>query len=151
MTKFAHTNIITEDWKRLADFYIKVFGCRPVLPERDLKGAWLDRATNIRNAHLKGVHLALPGYEGGLPTLEIFQYEKNLERGEAAANRKGFGHIAFRVDDVHQVLEAVVSNGGSQLGTVVETEIEQAGTITFVYAKDIDGNIIELQNWKQQV
>ncbi|MFN8397483.1 MAG: hypothetical protein U0176_22865 [Bacteroidia bacterium] len=43
MIKFAHTNIITDDWKRLADFYIQVFGCKPVGPERGLKGEWLEK------------------------------------------------------------------------------------------------------------
>jgi len=38
-------------------------------------------------------------------------------------------------------------NKGIQVGEVVETEIKNVGTITLVYAKDIDGNIIELQNW----
>ena len=30
MTEFAHTNIITGDWKKLADFYIKVLIVSPV-------------------------------------------------------------------------------------------------------------------------
>lgn len=149
MIKFAHTNIITDDWRRLADFYIKVFGCQPVLPERDLKGVWLDNVTNIENAHLQGMHLALPGYEHNAPTLEIFQYRQNLENLESFTNRKGFGHIAFKVEDVKEILELLIANGGSQLGELVETEIENAGTITFVYARDIDGNIIELQKWDE--
>lgn len=150
MIKFVHTNIITDNWKKLADFYIKVFGCRPLLPERDLSGNWLDKATTIQNAHLKGIHLALPGYEDNLPTLEIFQYDTNLEKPQPAANRKGFGHIAFKVDNVSDVLALLLANGGSQLGEIVKTEIPKAGIITFVYAKDIDGNIIELQNWENR-
>ena len=39
--KFVHTNIITDNWRKLADFYIKVFDCKPVLPERDLKAGHL--------------------------------------------------------------------------------------------------------------
>jgi catechol 2,3-dioxygenase-like lactoylglutathione lyase family enzyme len=148
MIKFAHTNLISDDWKRLADFYIKVFGCRPILPERNLFGDWLDKATTIQNAHLRGVHLVLPGYEDNLPTLEIFQYDANLERPSAAANRKGFGHIAFKVDNVPDVLQTLLENGGAQLGEIVEAEIAGAGTVIFVYAQDIDGNIIELQKWK---
>ena len=148
MIKFAHTNIITDDWKRLADFYIKVFDCKPVLPERDLKGVWLDKATNVDNAHLTGIHLALPGYDKEHPTLEIFQYNKTLERSVPRTNRKGFGHIAFRVDDLEEVLNTLLENGGTQLGAVVTTQIADAGKITFVYAKDIDGNIIEIQSWK---
>lgn len=148
MIKFAHTNIITDDWKKLADFYIKVFGCKPLFPERDLSGDWLDKATGILNAHLTGIHLALPGYDDQLPTLEIFQYNTNLENNFQMTNRKGFGHIAFKVDDVKEVLTLLLANGGTQLGGIVETEIANAGTITFVYARDIDGNIIEIQNWK---
>ena len=148
MIKFAHTNIITNDWKKLADFYINVFDCKPLYPERDLKGNWLDKATNIENAHITGIHLALPGYENNTPTLEIFQYDNNLDNLEGFTNRKGFGHIAFKVDNVQEILYKLIQNGGTQLGEVIETEVANAGRIIFVYAKDIDGNIIEIQNWK---
>lgn len=148
MIIFAHTNIITDDWKKLADFYIKIFECKPIYPERDLRGLWLDNATNIDKAHLTGIHLALPGYESNLPTLEIFQYDSNAENLDPITNRKGFGHIAFKTDNFHELLSRLIENGGTQLGEVVTTEIADAGQISFVYAKDIDGNIIEIQTWK---
>ena len=34
-TKYVHTNLVAHDWKRLATFYIEVFGCKPKPPERD--------------------------------------------------------------------------------------------------------------------
>lgn len=148
MIKFAHINIITDDWKKLASFYIDVFGCKPIYPERDLKGNWLDKATSIKNAHLEGIHLALPGYEDNLPTLEIFRYDQNLDSTETFSNRKGFGHIAFKTDDVNGLLIRLIKHGGTQLGEVVEAEVSNAGHLTFVYAKDIDGNIIEIQSWR---
>ncbi|MEZ4850194.1 MAG: VOC family protein [Bacteroidia bacterium] len=147
MIKFVHTNIITDDWKKLSEFYIQVFDCKPLLPERDLNGDWLAKATNIKNAHLKGIHLLLPGYENP-PTLEIFEYDKNEPNLKSLANRKGFGHIAFRVSNVNDVLNKVLNHGGSKLGEVVETNIPNVGKLTFVYAKDIDGNIIEIQSWQ---
>jgi lactoylglutathione lyase len=147
MIRFAHTNIITDDWKKLSDFYIKVFDCKPILPERNIRGEWLDKSTKVKGAHIKGIHLALPGHEKP-PTLEIFQYEKNENKLEALANRKGFGHIAFQVENVEEALDKVLKFGGSRLGEIVQTEIEGAGGITFVYAKDPDGNIIELQKWE---
>lgn len=148
MIKFAHINIITDNWQQLADFYIKVFGCVPLFPERDLTGVWLDKATKIENAHVRGIHLALPGYESNPPTLEIFQYDKNLENLQPIANRKGFGHIAFKVENVQEMAENIINNGGTLLGEIVETTIPNAGYLTFAYAKDPDGNIIEIQNWK---
>lgn len=147
MTEFAHTNIITDDWRKLADFYINVFDCKPLYPERDLSGDAINKATGINNAHFTGIHLILPGYFEKAPTLEIFQYDLNENNLPAVANRKGFGHIAFRVDDVKQMLQKVLDNGGAQLGEVVDLDIKDAGRITFVYAKDIDGNIVELQHW----
>ncbi|MBI5218471.1 MAG: VOC family protein [Bacteroidia bacterium] len=150
MIKFVHINIVTDDWKKLADFYMKVFNCKPLYPERDLCGDWLDRAASIHNAHITGIHLILPGYEENLPTLEIFQYDKNEENQKALANRKGFGHIAFKVDNVRDILNKILIHGGTQVGEIAETEIKDAGIIIFVYARDIDGNIIELQNWKNK-
>ncbi len=91
--------------------------------------------------------LALPGYEENLPTLEIFQYDVN-EPSEQVPDRKGFGHIAFRTDDVPSLLATLIRHGGSRVGEMVETHIPGAGNLTFVYARDPDGNIIELQNWK---
>ena len=131
MIKFVHTNIITDDWKKLSEFYIQVFDCKPLLPERDLNGDWLAKATNIKNAHLKGIHLLLPGYENP-PTLEIFEYDKNEPNLKPLANRKGFGHIAFRVSNVNDVLNKVLNHGGSKLGEVVETNIPNVGKLTFV-------------------
>jgi predicted enzyme related to lactoylglutathione lyase len=148
MIKYAHTNIITDDWKRLAEFYITVFECKPLYPERDLRGEWLERATSVKNAHLKGIHLSLPGFEEALPTLEIFQYENNENGLWPQANRRGFGHIAFRVDDVPAMLNRILQHGGSRVGELVETEVADVGILNFVFAKDIDGNIIELQQWR---
>jgi len=36
--RFVHTNIVARDWERLAEFYVRVFGCTPVPPERCLSG-----------------------------------------------------------------------------------------------------------------
>ena len=41
----------------------------------------------------------------------------------------------------------VVENGGKVLGEIVEHPVEDAGLLTFTYAKDPDGNILELQKW----
>ncbi len=149
MIQFAHTNIITDDWKKLAGFYIAVFDCKPLFPERDLKGNWLDQLTGIKNTHLTGIHLALPGYEGDLPTLEIFQYDSSVPNIFPSANGKGFGHIAFKVDDVEGILKRLLTNGGTQIGVLVTTDVPNAGILTAVYARDIDGNIIEIQHWEK--
>jgi len=147
--KYAHTNIISKNWKKLADFYICVFECAPAPPIRDLSGEWLANGTAVENASLHGMHLRLPGYGDDGPTLEIYSYGNMLEKPEPPeANRKGFGHLAFEVDDVKETLEKMILHGGTELGEIVEKEIEGVGILTFTYATDPEGNIIEIQSWK---
>lgn len=146
--KFVHTNLVARDWKKLVQFYEEVFGCTQVPPERDLSGEWLDQAVSLKNAHIRGIHLRLPVYGEQGPTLEIFQYEPALTRQEVCSNTPGFSHIAFAVDDVAATAERMISHGGSALGELVQREIQGAGTITFRYMRDPEGNIIELQCWE---
>jgi len=134
-------------WKRLVRFYCEVFGCEPAGPERDMSGAWLDSVTSLRNAHLTGLHLRLPRYDDDAPTLEIFSYDQMIECGLPAPNQCGFGHIAFGVEDVDQALQAVTAAGGSAVGNIGTTKVDGVGTLRVVYARDPEGNIVELQKW----
>lgn len=144
--EYVHTNIIARDWQKLARFYIDVFGCTPVYPERDLSGDWIDRLTNLEDAKIRGIHLRLPGSESG-PTLEIFEYNhKTGQAGLKAVNDPGFGHIAFSVEDVNAILDRLLQHGGSRYGELVTREIENLGVITVIYTRDPEGNIIELQH-----
>jgi predicted enzyme related to lactoylglutathione lyase len=141
--RFAHVNLIAEDWRKLATFYQKVFGCEPVPPERDQSGDWLDSATGLRDAHIRGMHLRLPG---GGPTLEVYQYDSVPERPEIRPNTPGFSHIAFRVDDVQSVANDVLSNGGGKVGEIEQVNIAGVGVLQFQYVADPEGNIIEIQH-----
>src|SRR6476660_3393503 len=137
--KYVHTNLIARDWKRLVRFYKKVFGCEPKGPERDLSAAWLDRVNSVPNARLRGVHLRLPGYDDDGPTLEIFSYDQ--------LNECGFGHIAFAVENVDEALQAVIAAGGGAVGEIATAEVKGVGLLRVVYARDPEGNIVELQKW----
>jgi predicted enzyme related to lactoylglutathione lyase len=146
--KYVHVNLIARDWKKLVRFYGEVFGCIPKDPERDMSGAWLDQVTSLQNAHLCGVHLRLPGYGDDGPTLEIFSYSQLVEGGQMpAANECGFAHIAFAVDDVDDARQAVITAGGSTVGEIATTQVEGVGVLRVVYARDPEGNILELQKW----
>ena len=147
--RFAHTNIIAKDWRTLAQFYVDVFGCRVQPPERKQSGEWLTRGTGVPDAALEGVHLLLPGHGERGPTLEVFSYAETLEHEPGPANRQGLAHLAFEVDDVEAVSTKVTQHGGSLEGSVTERLVEGVGTLTFVYARDPEGNIIEIQAWER--
>lgn len=145
--RFAHVNLVARDWKKLARFYVDVFGCKMKPPERNLSGDWLDKATSLKDTHIEGVHLYLPGFDSNIPTIEIFQYSDANENEAKKPNNDGFGHIAFAVDDVDACISSIIRNGGGLVGEIVETDIPGAGKIRFAYARDPEGNIIEIQKW----
>lgn len=145
--KFVHTNLVARDWKKLAEFYINVFGCELVPPERNYSGEELEKGAAVNESDLQGVHLRLPGYDSNGPTLEIYSYSILENKLEAAANRLGFGHIAFEVEDVESAYKEVISNGGSALGEIVRLTTKDNRIVTWVYVKDPEDNIIELQSW----
>lgn len=146
-TRYVHTNIIAKDWRRLCDFYIAVFDCRPAPPERNQSGDWLERGTGVKQAALQGMHLTLPGYENNGPTLEIYQYEQIVDAAKPVPNQKGLGHLAFEVDNVEETLTKALQHGAMKIGKISENYVEAVGKITFIYLYDPEHNIIELQSW----
>jgi predicted enzyme related to lactoylglutathione lyase len=145
--RFVHTNLVAQDWETLARFYEQVFDCQPVPPERNLKGRWLKEGTGVAGAEIRGIHLRLPGYGNDGPTLEILQYNRMERRLPTAANRPGFGHVAFAVADVTAARDAVLAAGGGTVGRVASTTVAGAGRLTFAYLTDPEGNIVEVQHW----
>jgi catechol 2,3-dioxygenase-like lactoylglutathione lyase family enzyme len=146
--KFAHTNIVCTNWKKLTDFYVKTFNCKIIPPIRKQSGDWLENGTGLKNAKLEGAHLLLPGYGENGPTLEIYQYETIEKQDFVSPNKRGFGHIAFEVENVESVMKDFKKNGGKAFGEITKRKVKGVGEITFIYARDPEGNLIELQSWK---
>jgi predicted enzyme related to lactoylglutathione lyase len=145
--RYAHTNIVARDWKRVAKFYEEVFGCVFVPPERDLHGPMVDTLTAVPGARIRGGHFRLPGHGDQGPTLEIFEYNQVVAGETPAINRPGLAHLAFEVDDVAAARRAALEAGGRDYGGLVSYPVPKAGTITVVYMADPEGNIVELQHW----
>ncbi|KAA9338342.1 VOC family protein [Hymenobacter busanensis] len=145
--RYAHTNLIAENWQELAAFYETVFGCQPVPPVRDFRGPQLEAGTGVPGAALRGAHLRLPGHGEQGPTLEIFEYNPLENRARTAPNRPGFGHIAFEVPDVEAARAVVLAEGGHALGEVVTLQTATGARVTWAYVTDPECNIIELQQW----
>jgi catechol 2,3-dioxygenase-like lactoylglutathione lyase family enzyme len=145
--RFGHVNVTGRDWRRLADFYVDLFGLELVPPERDYRGPDLEGATGVPGAHLTGAHFRLPGHGPTGPTLEIYQYDSVDPNSPPRVDRAGWGHVAFQVPDVPLGLDAVVVAGGGRFGEVVTLTTADGRHVTWCYATDPDGNLIELQAW----
>jgi predicted enzyme related to lactoylglutathione lyase len=144
--RFAHTNLVADDWKKTVAFYCEVFDCEPVGAERDHHGPHVEALTGLKGARIVGVHLWLPGFGKHGPTLEVFEYAENASPSARAANLPSFSHIAFQVDDVEKKHEEVLAHGGGDLGRIQAIDIPGAGRLTLDYLTDPEGNIIELQH-----
>lgn len=147
--RYAHTNVVSDDWKRLVAFYVDVFGCEPVGVERDHHGEWIEKVTAIDGARIRGVHLRMPGHGPDGPTLEVFQFDRNESRPRTRLNTPGFAHLAFEVDSMERAAELVLAHGGGRVGAQWTKEVPGEGTITLVYMTDPDGNVVELQQWER--
>lgn len=147
MVRYVHTNIIAKDLDKMIDFYKDVFGCRSINEKRNLRGAWLDKMTGIPDAHIVGEHLVMPGYDENHPTIEIFSYDKMEGDFNHRINTYGIAHLAFEVDNVAETLKKLLEKGGGMVGEMVHANYEDGRKATFVYATDIEGNILELQSW----
>ncbi len=147
MTRYVHTNIIAKDCEKLISFYKEVFGCKSIGEKRDLHGEWLDKLTGIPDAHIIGEHLVMPGYGEDHPTLEIFSYNQMNGNLTHHINAYGISHLAFEVDDVAEILDKLLERGGGVIGELVHANYDDGRKATFVYATDIEGNILELQSW----
>ena len=146
--RYAHTNLIANDWRAMLAFYVEVFGCVPVSSERDHHGAHIDDLTAMPGARIRGQHVRLPGHGENGPTLEIFQYETNQASQPTSLNRPGFAHLAFEVEDVEAKRAEILARGGSDVGKIVTIDIKGAGRLTLNYMADPEGNIVELQHWQ---
>ncbi len=145
--RYAHTNIVAKDWRSLAAFYDRSSAARPCRPTRPF-GDWLDRLTGLSGCRLRGMHLRLPGHGDVGPTLEIFSYDDMPEGPRMAPNTPGLAHLAFAVDDVAAVTQAFLSHGGSLVGESIVRDIPGVGRLFCVYARDPEGNMVELQRWE---
>jgi predicted enzyme related to lactoylglutathione lyase len=145
--RFGHVNVIARDWRALAAFYVDLFGCVLVPPERDYSGPDLERGTAVPGAALRGAHLRLPGHGPDGPTLEIYQFGSMPDGLPPLVNRPGFGHIAFAVPSVAEARAAVLAAGGGVVGDIVTLATADGRFVTWTYLTDPEGNILELQSW----
>jgi predicted enzyme related to lactoylglutathione lyase len=51
------------------------------------------------------------------------------------------------VENVDEALQAVIAAGGGAVGEIATAEVQGVGLVRLVYARDPEGNIVELQKW----
>ncbi|MEO1398171.1 MAG: VOC family protein [Pseudomonadota bacterium] len=140
--RIAHISLTALDAERLAAFHRTVFGFEDRRPPRRLRGENLSRGNGLADIGVQSFWLHLP--EAPQCFLEILQYDITQERPAPAVNAIGLGHIALTVANIHRAFEAILQHGGEKQGEITDLGSPDQ-PILVVYARDPEGNILELE------
>jgi catechol 2,3-dioxygenase-like lactoylglutathione lyase family enzyme len=136
---FSHAGITVSSFNRTVRFYWEVFGC-PLVGVADTP------PERVRTFF--GVGAAQPACKIGwirVPggaVLEIFEFQPQLPPAGVVWNRVGLTHISFNVRNLPRWYDYLVRNG---VECVSQPERSPRGH-SFFFAKDPDGNLIELMD-----
>jgi len=138
-----HVAINTPDLDRLAAFYTDVMGFEVVMST-----SWRDRPIVDRMVGLTGSAARQIMLEAGNAYLELFQYESpEPTPADPARNPANHGYTHFCIDvvDIDAEYERLSANGMSFHSPPPTTAELQGSKLRAIYARDPDGNIVELQ------
>ena len=134
---FSHVGITVSDFNRFVQFYWDVFGC----PLVGVSETPPDRVRSFFGVdgpepRCKIGWIRVPG--GGI--LEIFEFQPQLASETIPWNRVGLTHFSFNVRNTQKWHAYLVSKGVECLSAPEQSPRGH----WFFFAKDIDGNLIEM-------
>lgn len=121
--KFIHVNIITEDYRKLCDFYNDTFGSVDTGKIKDHSGNFKEQVIGVKDVHVLGKHVLLPGFYASYPTLEIFQYSIKGTDQVANETSMGINMIGFKSLDLESDLKYIIENGGKEVRRIDDSKI----------------------------
>ncbi len=136
---FSHAGFTVSDFNTTVQFYWDVFGC-PLVGVSDTPA---DRVRSFFgvDADTPSCKIGWIRVPGGA-ILEIFEFQPQQHPVEIPWNRIGLTHISFNVRNTQRWYDYLVSKG---VECVSKPERSPRGH-TFFFAKDCDGNLIELMD-----
>jgi catechol 2,3-dioxygenase-like lactoylglutathione lyase family enzyme len=137
VTDFVHVGLVVEDLAETVRFLALLgFDCgKPAT----FSGEWIDRIIGLENAAVEVVMVRGPD---GNDVFEVVRFDSpsaGAQEPAPAANRPGLRHIAFKVDDLHGVVDRVRAAGWETVGEIVEVK-----PFLLCYLRGPEGLIVEL-------
>jgi len=135
-----HAAISTGNFDRLVAFYCDQLGAVAVAPPGELSGEVFDAVVALPEAKARVVLLRL-----GNAFIELFEYTNPVgQKGDPnrPVSDHGITHICFDVTDIAAEYERLKAAG---VHFHCEPQAMMGGRSWITYARDPDGNVIELQ------
>ncbi|HEX7085833.1 MAG TPA: VOC family protein [Vicinamibacterales bacterium] len=136
---FSHVGITVSDFDRFVQFYWDVFGC-PLVGVADTPPERVRRFFKV-DGEAPRCRIGWIRVPGGA-VLEIFEFNPQLPPEAGPWNRVGQTHFSFNVRNTQRWHDYLVSKG---VEIVSPPERSPRGH-TFFFARDFDGNLIELMD-----
>jgi len=140
---FRHIGIIVKDLNKMIDFYTTVLGFN-VKRAIEIQSEDFRKGIAIPNAKAKGAHLTHPNLSMEIEFFEFYE-NQNINPAPDIPNMPGLRHIAFIVEDLEGCYNALKNNNIEFFSEpiTIKEPADVAG-FQFIYFKDPEGNIIEL-------
>ena len=136
---FSHVGITVSNFNRAVQFYWDVFGC-PLVGVADTPPERVRSFFGV-DAPKVGCKIGWIRVPGGA-TIEIFEFQPQQPPTAIPWNRVGLTHISFNVRNTQRWYDYLQRKG---VECVSKPERSPRGH-TFFFAKDFDGNLIEMMD-----
>jgi catechol 2,3-dioxygenase-like lactoylglutathione lyase family enzyme len=145
-----HINIIVSDLEKSVNFYTEMLGFKEI-KRAHLEGDWIESIVGLKGVEADVAYILAPE---GEPRIELLCYK--TPRGmrlphNSSANTVGLRHIAFRVNDIHNLYKKLLGNGVKFIGepVVVPQSVisHDAGQKVLCYFTDPDGVLLEFAEY----
>ena len=141
ITATNHTGLTVSDIDRSLAFFRDVLGFE-VTAKTHHSGRMTEQITGVPDAEMEIAFVELPGHR-----IELLQYLQPDGRrvSDLRPCDTGFAHLAFEVDDVEAVLEAIKAGGFAAVNPPASPETGPRKGGKVVYTRNLDGIVLEFQ------
>jgi catechol 2,3-dioxygenase-like lactoylglutathione lyase family enzyme len=143
-----HIGLTVPDLEAATRFFVDVFGATVLYDaltrsSAGRRGAELEARLGVPEGTVQLAIRLLSLADG--PGLELFEYRSPVQAVPAAPSDYGWQHVAFYVDDIEAVSDAVVAAGGTTFGQPRRLQALEAGPANrFLYCRTPWGSTLEL-------
>lgn len=138
ITGFVHIGLVVEDLGETVRFLrLLGFDCGEA---STFSGDWIGQIIGLADVTVEVVMVRGPDGQDVFEVVRFVSPAVSAQEREPDANRPGLRHVAFKVDDLHGVIERVRDAGWDTVGEIVDYE----STYLLCYVRGPEGLIVEL-------